>query len=187
MEIIVLLAIASVVAALTVPAVMQANRLERVRQTWTILERTRLALYNTTAGVAAFRQGVAANAGRVSELTIQPVLGDPNSCGNNLTNAQRNTNWPLWGPFGGFTMVAAVGLPTPIGLGNNTLVRNPAGGGGATGTLAIVFPNTDVEDASLLDQVFDNADGLAAGVITWTAPAAGLTTMSYLITIDGTC
>lgn len=185
-EIVVLLAIASVIAVLTVPALVQANRIERVQQTMTILDRTRLALYNPTNNPPAFNQTVGDNAGSLSHLVIPIANGDLNSCGQGYKVPTRN-NWPNAGPYGGFNIDPNVGLVTPIGIGNDLLVRNPAGGGGVTGTLAIVFPNVDIADVLLLDGMVDDADGLNAGLIQWTAPAGGLTTFSYTMTIDGNC
>lgn len=184
-EIVILLAVASLIAVLTIPALVQANRLERLQETATILDRTRLAIYDAT-GTVAFRQVVGHSPGRLSHLIIPIVNGDQNSCGNNYGNPQRN-NWPDGGPYGGFNIDPAVGLVTPIGIGNNQLIRNPVGSGGAAGTLSIVFPNVDIEDILLLDAMTDNANGIAAGLIRWAAPAGGLTTFSYTITIDNNC
>jgi hypothetical protein len=186
MEIIVLLGIASVIGVLMAVSVAKANRLQRINETWQILERTRLALFNAATPPLAFRQSVNANAGKLSELVTPIVSTDPNSCGGNLGNPKVNS-WNNAGPFGGFTIDVNVGLPTPIGVGNNALVRTPTGGGGGSGTLAIVFPNVDTDDATLLDDMWDGSNGQTSGVIQWTVPAAGLTTMSYVITIDGTC
>lgn len=185
-EIIIMLAVLAVIAAVTVPTMLRANRLQRVQQTWTILERTRLALYDVSAGNVAFRQRVGANAGRLSDLVTPIISTDDNSCGGNY-GVPRVNNWQSWGPFGGFTIDPAVGLPTPIGVGNNQLLRFPSGGGGGSGSLVIEFDNVDVEDVLLLDEYADDANGLAAGVIQWNAPVGGLTTMGYVITIDGTC
>jgi type II secretory pathway pseudopilin PulG len=183
LEIVVLLAVASVIAVLAATVLLQANSLERVQETWTKLERTRLAEFNAAAGGGiAFFQDIGRNPQVLSQLVNALVSGDKDACGNSYTGAQRGS-W--MGPYGGFTIDASVGLATPIGIGNNLLVRNPTGGG--VGTLAIVFPNVDVQDASLLDQVFDNANGNAAGVVQWTIPVGGLTTMSYLWAITNAC
>ena len=183
MEIVVLLAVASVIATLTAMVLLQANRLERVQETWTKLERTRLAEFNAAAGGGtAFFQDIGRNPQLLSHLVTAIVTGDKDACGNSYTGGQRGS----WlGPYGGFTIDPNVGLPTPIGNGNNLLVRNPTAGG--VGTLAIVFPNVDVADASLLDQVYDNADGNLAGAVQWTNPVGGLTTMSYLWAITNAC
>jgi hypothetical protein len=183
MEIVILLGIASVIGVLMAISVAQANRLARINETWEILERTRLALFNATNSPPAFNQTIGANAGQLTELVVDIGTTGTNSCGGNFKNPEKN-KWVA--PFGGF-VVEPTGLPTPIGIGNNTLVRSPAAGGGGTGTLAIVIPNVDIEDATLLDDVYDGSGGQAAGVVQWTAPAGGLTTLSYLITIDGNC
>jgi hypothetical protein len=165
--------------------------MQRARETAIILDRTRLAIFDDTSNTSlAFSQNVTANPGRLSDLVIPITTAGLNSCGDNYTNSGANPrrdvpNWVTWGPFGGFTIDPNVGLPTPIGIGNNTLVRNPPTGG--AGTLAIVFPNVDVEDVLVLDSIVDGSDGLAAGLIRWTAPSGGLTTLSYTITIDNNC
>ena len=183
LEIVVLLAVASVVGVLAAAVLVQTSRLDRIQKTWTILDRTRLSEFNAAAIAGqAFFQDIGRNPQLLSQL-VTPLIGtDKNACGNSYTGAQTG-NW--FGPYGGFTIVAAVGLPTPIGTGNNLLVRNPTGTG--FDTLAIIFPNVDVEDALLLDQVFDNADGNLIGLVKWTAPAAGLTTMRYAWPISAAC
>jgi hypothetical protein len=172
MEIIVLLAVVAVVAALTVPTIMQANRLQRVQQTWEILERTRLAAFNATAPNHAFQQEVGRHPGQLSQLVTPITTADLSSCGAVYTAGQV-ASWT--GPYGGSTIVAAVGLPTPIGIGLNNLVRTPVGFG--AGTIAILIPAVDLQDALLLDQVFDNADGGAAGNVQWTL--LGVDTLKY--------
>lgn len=178
-----LLGVASIIAVLSAVVLLQSSRLNRVQETWTILERTRLAEFNTTAGAVAFFQDIGKNPQLLSYL-VTPIVKnvDTDACGGTFKNPDANA-WS--GPYGGFTIDANVGLPTPIGIGNNTLVRSPAGGG--VGTLSIVFPNVDVADASLLDQVFDNADGNLAGAVRWTNPVGGLTTMSYGWAITAAC
>ena len=172
MEIIVLLAVVSVVAALSVPAIMQANRLQRVQQTWEILERTRLAAFNATAPNHAFQQEVGRHPGRLSQLVTPITVADLSSCGTNYTPGQV----ALWnGPYGGSTIDPTVGLPTPIGIGLNTLTRTPVGFG--SGTLAILIPAVDLPDIVLLDQVFDNGDGNLSGNVQWTL--LGVDTLKY--------
>jgi hypothetical protein len=182
LEIIVLLGIASVIGVLSAVALEQANQLQRIHETWEILERTRLALVNAAGAPPAFRQTVGANPGELSDLVVSLGTAGVNSCGNGFTGAQRN-NWI--GPYGGFTIDSTVGLPTPIGIGGNQLVRNPANA--AVGTLAIVIPSVDSADAALLDDVYDNSDDAASGTVQWTPPVGGVTTLSYLIPIDNKC
>ena len=184
-EVIVLLAAAAIIAVLTAAALAQTSQLDRIQKTWTILERTRLGEFNVAAPAAssvAFFQDVGRNPQLLSHLVKAIVFGDKDACGNSYTGGQRG----LWaGPYGGFTIDAAVGLPTPIGNGNNTLVRNPTGTG--FDTLAVLFPQIDVNDALLLDQVFDNANGNTLGSIKWTAPVLGLTDMRYAWAISAAC
>ena len=66
MEIVVLLAVASVIAILIAAVLGQSNQLERVRQTWTILENMRLASDNGSNG--SFAQDVGRNPNQLSQL-----------------------------------------------------------------------------------------------------------------------
>jgi hypothetical protein len=188
MEIIILLAVLSVVGMLIIKVVSQADRLQNVQQTWTILERTRLALYNVNAATTApaFFQDVAVNAGKLSELTKPISTTDSTACSSGNKQLFKNPDVGGWnGPYGGFTIDSTVGLVTPIGIGKNRLVRTPTGGG--NGTLGIQFVGVDSADVTLLDAMFD--DGVrTTGVIQWTAPVNQLTTMTYLISVtSGGC
>lgn len=176
-EIVILLAVASVLVALTAPALIQANRLERARETAEILERTRI-------GLQRFRTRVGANPGAISELVINISTTGTNSCGNGFSGGQRN-NWDDEGPYGGFHIEPTVGLVTPIGIADNALFRAPANGG--AGVLVIVLQNVDIEDALALDVILDDGDGLAAGLWQWQAPVNEETTAGYLWAIDARC
>ena len=56
------------------------------------------------------------------------------------------------------------------------------------GILVMVINAADMEDVSLSDQYLDGSDGMNAGLIRWSAPAAdGTATMGYAITIDNSC
>lgn len=180
MEIVVLLAVVSIVAVLTLPAIMQANRRERVQQTWEILERTRLGAENATAPTHAFHQEVGRNARYLSQLVTPITVNDSDSCGNNYSPAQV-TAWI--GPYGGFTIDKNVGLATPIGIALNRLTRTPVGFGG--GDIVILIPNVDIEDALLLDQVADTANGSAAAAVRWTL--LGVDTLKYSWTHPAAC
>lgn len=190
LEVVILLGIASVVGVLSAMVVVEAGRMRRVQDTALILDRTRLAIFDVAATNKAFRQRVFALPRLLSQLSSPIATGDPNSCTSGadqtLSTGERNA-WFDWGPFGGHAINAAVGLVTPIGIGDNTMVRAPTNG--VAGTLTIVFPIVDVVDVTLLDQTFDNADGFNLGAVRWTSPGAadGTTNMNYQITIDGTC
>lgn len=174
------------VAAL--PLVMHADRQRRVLRTAEILEEVRLATYNTAGSNKAFFQRVGSYPGRLAQLVYPIVRNDaanyPDSCNTPFSNPQVS-GWDSWGPFLGFQVDPAIGLPTPIGTANNDLVRDPALGG--SGDLIVVFPSVDEVDALLLDEFHDGATGSAAGAVQWSAPASGVTTMQYRIAITAAC
>jgi hypothetical protein len=189
MEIIILLAVLSVVGMLVIKVVSQANRLQNVQETWTILERTRLAMYNVAdnpvgTSPIAFNQEVGVNLGKISELNIPITTTDSTACtdvaGHSHFSVSQVGKWD--GPYGGFSVDPTKGLVTPIGTSLMRLSRNPASGG--AGVMGIVFVGVDSADVTLLDAMFD--DGVrTTGVIQWTAPVNQLVTMSYLITLTG--
>jgi hypothetical protein len=184
-ELIVIVGVVAVLGVIALAALTQATRLQRIQQTATILTDVRLALYNTGAGPPAFQQTVGDNAGRLSHLVFPIVNGDQNSCGANYKVQQRN-NWPDGAPYSRYAIDSVVGLPTPIGIGDNVLVRNPPGGG-AGSTLAIVMPSVDSMDVALLDNYMDSGDGAAGGFVRWSPVAGSTMTMSYTFTIDNGC
>lgn len=190
MEIIIILAVVSVVAILTVSVMAQASRIQNVQETWTILERTRLAIYNAADNPVgtpplAFKQEIGVNLGKLSELNIPITNTDSTACtdvaGHSHFSNGQVAKWD--GPYGGFFVDPTQGLVTPIGTSLMRLSRNPATGG--AGDIGIVFASVDSADVTLLDAMFD--DGASAtGVITWTTPVVNqLTTMTYHITVAG--
>jgi type II secretory pathway pseudopilin PulG len=190
------LAMIATIAIVTVPFLTLADRSQRVMETWEMLESVRLALYRTEPvadTIRSFRQRVAVNAGRLSQLTTPITSGNAanamNSCGNQFLNPQV-TNWRTHGPFGKFWIDSAVGMVTPIGIARDRMRRTPAGGGGGSGTLEILFINqVDSADVALLDEWNDGATGRTAGVIRWSTQATDgiLDTVRYFMTIDGQC
>jgi type II secretory pathway pseudopilin PulG len=180
--------LAALLAIAALPIAIGAHQQRAIQRTAEILEQVRLATYDVAATNKAFRQRVGSNPGRLSQL-VYPISSNnaanfPDSCNTQYTNAQA-TNWTNWGPFLGFQLDASLGLPTPIGTADNTMIRNPALGG--AGVLIVRFPNVDEADAIMLDQFADTATGIAAGAIQWTAPAGGVTTLDFRIIIDAAC
>jgi hypothetical protein len=187
LEIVILLGVAAVVGVLTVNIISQADRVARVSQTAEILDRVNIAIIENNG--LGFQQRVGANPRLLSQLTNPIAVGDPNSCttGNDVTVvANDRDNWSTWGPFNHFYIDATIGLVTPIGIANNTMVRLPTNK--ATGTLRIDFPSVDQQDLLLLDLLIDGTADAANGDLTWSTPAAdGTTSASYFIHIANTC
>lgn len=190
------LAMVATVAIVTIPFVSLADRSDRVMETWEMLESVRLALYRTEPvadTIRSFRQRVTVNAGRLSQLATPITSGNAanamNSCGNQFL-ALQVTNWRTHGPFGKFWIDSSVGLITPIGTARDRMRRTPAGGGGPSGTLEILFiTQVDSADVALMDEWFDGATGRTAGVIRWSTQATNgiLDSVRYFMTIDGNC
>jgi hypothetical protein len=174
--------IVTVLLVAALPLVMHADRQRRVART------VRLATSDNSPGNRSFGDRIGSFPGRLSQLVYPIARNDatnhPDSCGVQYNNPNVSS-WNSWGPFLGFQVDPDIGLPTPIGTANNNLVRDPPLGG--AGDLIVVFPSVDEPDAILLDQMSDGATGSAAGVIRWSAPVSGTTTMEYRIAITAAC
>jgi hypothetical protein len=181
LEIIVLLAVVATVGAVALPVVVQANRLDRMNETAEILADVQVSLYNTSNTPVAFRQDVAQNAGRLTQLNTAITSSDPNSCTGHTFGNPQVKNWE--GPYGRHVIDGTVGLVTPIGFGDNDLVRIDSG---TTHRLAINFPDVDLADVAVLDGLADTGDGSQSGSIRWTT-AGATTTFQYSFLIDASC
>jgi hypothetical protein len=187
-EIVVALAILSLMAAITIPSVMHSIDMARVRDAATRLTALRDGIYDPSAGALAFSQKVGANPGRLSELTTAIVSGNPavspNSCGGSFSNGQRN-NWAANGPFVKYAIDAGVGLGTAMGTIEDDLIRVPASA--ATGVLQMMILETDPNLVVMLDEELNAGDGSAAGSVQWSAPANGVTQLTFVVPINNKC
>lgn len=193
-EIVVALAVILILAAVALPQLAGYLDQKKIDQTAAQLATVRDALNNSAPGSNAFFQKVTRNAGRLSELDSSLVIGDAswatgtdNSCGAAFNKAQRD-NWDASGPFVSF-LIERTGMQTPIGRTEDSLTRNPPGGG--VGTLRINFlNNVTIPDAQLLDATVDAGDGNALGSVQWVLPDAegdGLVTLRYFVPIGASC
>jgi type II secretory pathway pseudopilin PulG len=186
-ELIVMMVILLTLVVVVTPTAMRAIDRQRITETSDKLNALTLSIYNTAANNLAFRQRVGSTPGRLIQLVEVPGKSDainhPDACGGSF-NSTEIDNWNSWGPFLNYPIEPTVGIPTPIGNGKNALIRTDTKG---VITLAVQFPNVDVQDAINLDQYTDNANGSAAGLVQWTAPAGGITTLSWVMTVDGVC
>jgi type II secretory pathway pseudopilin PulG len=132
----------------------------------------------------ADQQRAEETAGRVSQLTTQPVANnaaqDDDSCGDFIKGSDAG-QWTNNAPYAPFT-IPRNGLVTPIGIAEDTMSRNP--NNNSPGVNQIVFKSVDLRDVLLLDGVLDAGDGAAGGIVQWnTTPLV----MFYLVTVDNKC
>jgi len=173
--------VVSVVAAVSLPLIVAGARVDRMQETAEILADVQLALYNPANDPPAFRQTIQQNAGQLTQLLTPITTSDPNSCPGHTFGKPQEKNWIS--PFGRHVIDGSVGLVTPIGFGDNALVRIDSG---ATSRLAINFPDVDAADVSVLDGLVDTGDGSQSGLIRWTTTGS-VTAFQYSFLIDGTC
>jgi prepilin-type N-terminal cleavage/methylation domain-containing protein len=187
-EVVVAAVIIAMLAAVTTPSLLGFLDAQRAQAT-----ADKLAALG--AGIAAFEAAVKTTAaatsntypGELSELTnqITTVLAtDKNSCGAVFTTTA-TTNWSNAGPFVTF-YIPTTGYVTPIGTVSDALVRVPSTIG--VGVLKMQLATVE-DDAKNLDQIVDGGDGLAAGVVQWTAPsiAGGAVTVTYQVPVAAKC
>ena len=183
-EIVILVGVLALVGLLGAQAMIEADRLKRVRETALKLDAMRVRIYSTAAN-GAFAQVVGVSPGRLSHLQTAIVNGDEDACGlsgiSPYSNQERN-RWPNAAPYTNFDVSAPTGLATPIGNSEDQIYRNPVGPGGANGELMIRFNDVDLEDIILLDEIVDGTTANSTqGFIRWTT-ASGVTTFNYTIT-----
>ncbi len=176
-----LLAVTATVAVVALPVIAQANRVERMQETAEILADVQVSLFNASNTPVGFRQDIQQNAGQLTELNTPITSADPNSCPGHTFGTPQVKNWA--GPYGRHVIDGTVGLVTPIGFGDNNLVRVDSA---TTHRLAISFPDVDPLDVGVLDGLVDTGDGSQSGLIRWST-SGGVTSFLYSFLIDATC
>jgi prepilin-type N-terminal cleavage/methylation domain-containing protein len=147
-EVVVAAVILALLAAVTVPQVMDALDKKRVQDSYDILTEIQYAIVNTAgtgfANVVRSNSATSISAfypGRLTQLT-EPILSGnvtlyPNSCGangvtgttggftggNNNSGVSAQTTWTLGGPFLSRIVSPTDGLKLPIGQLQNTILR----------------------------------------------------------------
>jgi prepilin-type N-terminal cleavage/methylation domain-containing protein len=149
-EVVVAAVILAILAAVTVPQIIDAVDKKRVQDSYDILAELQNAITNTrnTGFIDVVRTGASATntsmmPGRVSQL-VYPILSNqlatyPNSCGANHTQVNATfgafsganaasgtsaqTTWTLGGPFFRRAVSTTDGLALPIGQLQNTILR----------------------------------------------------------------
>jgi general secretion pathway protein G len=134
-------------------------------------------LSNLRTAIQSYRDNVGAYPNNLQLLTTQPVNGDDDSCGANLSAAERNA-WR--GPY----INQVVGAPMPVG---NALIQLALGRAPATTSPAVLQISTQAVENDIaldLEARFDGNANLAAGTILWNTANGG--TLTFQIPI-GSC
>jgi type II secretory pathway pseudopilin PulG len=183
--------IVSIIAAVTVPVVLDALDRKRVSDTYTLLQELQIGVANTqgTGFMNTVRTGAAVTTsstvpGLLSELSAQIATTDLNSCAATFNNTTATNSWPTNGPYID-RVVGTQGIASPIGQIQNTLVRtvNPPT---TPAFLQIRINNVDPNDADKLDLLVDGVANTAQGTIRYTT-ASGVSTVNYLIPVVNRC
>jgi prepilin-type N-terminal cleavage/methylation domain-containing protein len=197
-EVVVAGAILALLAAVTIPQVMDALDKKRIDDTSEILEEVRAAFTNTqnTGFLNVVRTGGTVSQtsvvpGLLSEL-VTPIVSNtatiPNSCGGTFQTTTAASTWASFGPFLQRSVSTVDGLSTPIGNIQNTLSRSLAVQGTWTQAVHIRLQinNVDSVDAVSLDRKMDGVVGTNAGVIQYSF-SSGVATVFFLIPIVNRC
>lgn len=181
-EITIAAVIVLVLAGVLIPQLSTYFDQQRITDTATTLAAVRDAITDKTNG---YYGKIVINPGRVSQLSNRPTAlnaaVDDNSCGAQVTAAQQ-TLWDNNAPFVKF-LIPRTGLPTPIGIAEDTLWRVPFSAN--TGVSRIVFKTIDQADVTALDVYVDGGDGAATGAIQWvTGPPL---VMFYVVPLNNKC
>ena len=207
-EVVVASVILVILAAITIPQVMDALDKKRIEDTYDLLLEVHYGITNSnqTGFMNVVRTGAAATnsttvPGKLSHLS-EPIVAASstdfhNSCGPGATatysyNATATTSWTLGGPFLRravqiSTVAFQDGLDTPIGQLQNSLVRTQIP---PLSTVAqfiqMRINNVDPNDAAALDLLVDGVAGAATGTIRYTT-VSGVSTVNYLIPVPNRC
>ena len=194
-EVVVASVIMVVLAAITIPQVMDALDKKRIEDSYEILLKLHYGFVNSaqTGFMNIVRTGAAASntsavPGRLTELS-EPIISNnaalyPNSCGATF-NLTASTTWTLGGPFIDRVVSVTDGLALPIGQLQNTLIRS-AVPPTTPAWIEMRINNVDPNDAAALDLRVDGVAGAAAGTIQYTT-AAGVSTVNYFIPVANRC
>lgn len=199
-EVVVAGVIMVVLAAVTIPQVLDALDRKRIEDTYDALQEIHYGFVNSnqTGFMNIVRTGASATnsspvPGRLSQLSepiVSQNLAYPNSCGTGTTggtgyyNNTARTTWTLGGPFIQ-RVVSADGLALPIGQLQNTLVRTAAPPT-TPAWIQLVIEDVDPNDAAALDLRIDGVAGTTAGTIQYTT-TSGVSTVRYLIPVPNRC
>lgn len=165
-EIVVILAVLVILAAIVTPNVVGILDKERVAAAAESLD-------NIVVAIDAFERDVNEPPRFLTQLQDSLVVGDQDACGGTYSSGER-ADWA--GPY--LTRnVAPTGVPVAIGTVNNQ-VTDIAG----INKLVLLIPGVTEEDAISLNKlVDDDGDNRTGGTVRWTVPDVnGLVTVTYL-------
>lgn len=190
--------ILALLAAITVPQVMDALDKKRIQDTYDLLQEIQFGFSNSsqTGFLNVVRTGFSVSTssvvpGRLSQL-VTPIVsnnaGIPNSCSGTFQTVTAATTWASYGPFLTRPVSTVDGLKTPIGNIQNTLSRTLAIQGTWTQPVHIRLQINSVDsvDAVALDRLTDGAVGAADGAIQYSF-SGGVATVFFLIPIVNRC
>jgi type II secretory pathway pseudopilin PulG len=196
MEVVVASAILVILAAVTIPQVLDALDKKRIEDTYDALQEIHYALTNSdrTGFMNVVRTGANTNTTttapgaltQLSEPISQNNVNYLNSCGGTGTfNTTAATTWATGGPFLDRAVSAADGLRLPIGQLQNAITRtsNPPT---SPAFLELAIANVDPKDAAALDLRVDGVAGTNAGAVQYTSTATPVTVF-YLIPVPNRC
>jgi prepilin-type N-terminal cleavage/methylation domain-containing protein len=199
MEVVVASAILVILAAVTIPQVLDALDKKRIEDTYDILQEVHYSITNSqnTGFMNVVRTGASANSstapGRLTELS-EPIsqnnVNYVNSCGGTATfNTTAATTWATGGPFLDRVVSATDGLRLPIGQMINTIQRNVNAPSTTAAFLKLAIANVDPNDAAALDARVDGVPGTANGAIQYGLPSTtnAPVTVFYLIPVPNRC
>jgi prepilin-type N-terminal cleavage/methylation domain-containing protein len=194
-EVVVASVIMVVLAAITIPQVMDALDKKRIEDTKDVLVELHYGFVNSnqTGFMNIVRTGASATntspvPGKLTELS-EPIISNnaalyPNSCGGTF-NLTASTTWTLGGPFVDRVVSATDGLALPIGQLQNNLIRT-AVPNTTPAWIEMRINNVDPDDAAALDLRIDGVANATAGTIQYTT-TGGVSTVNYLIPVPNRC
>jgi prepilin-type N-terminal cleavage/methylation domain-containing protein len=197
-EVVVAGLILALLAAITIPQVMDALDKKRIQDTVDLLQEIQYGFTNSdqTGFLNVVRTGATVSSssvapGLLSEL-VTPIVSNtatiPNSCNQTFQTTTAASTWASYGPFLERAVSTVDGLRTPIGNIQNTLSRTLAVQGTWTQAvfLKLQINQVDSVDAVSLDKAMDGVVGATAGAIQYTF-ASGIATVTFLIPIVNRC
>ena len=173
-EVIVAVAVVTILAAAILPGLVRSLEVARVDRAQELFE-------TFADGIDDFRADVPRYPSRLSQLVTEISSADDNSCGANFSNGHAN-QWD--GPYVR-RVITTTGVAIGIGTAEDLLVRVPPTASSAL--LMISVENVKLEDALELNERYDVDGGSGtAGTIRWTTPdAQGLTNLFFAMPVNG--
>ena len=170
-ELIVALAIMSMIAAAVTPVIF--STLDKAR-----ISTAAAALTGISDAIDAFEDNVKEHPGTLAQLVEPIAVSQRNVCGNDYKTGQGKGGTDEWlGPYMD-RAVPTTGIPIGVGRAENQLVRQ--GESNKAGYLVVNVTGVSVDDLSALDLDLDGLDGPQSGSVRWDDPGTASTvTLHY--------